>query len=286
MESPVVSIVIPTRNRAHYLKVALASLASQNPDTPHELVVVDDRSSDATPAVLEAEGVRSIRHDRPLGLNAARNAGVRATSAPLIAFLDDDVYAPPGWLHALAEGARRHPDAEAFGGPIRARFEGQTPSSCGREKPPITTLDLGAQDVQAKMVWGANLAIRRAALDRIGPFDEAVSGHGDEEDWLLALRAAGGTIVYLAAAGVDHRRTGADARLLALAGAAYRRGRAARVTDQRRGAAPGLLHELRILAGCGWHTVHYACPQGAIMGAHSAGRVAEALRHGRTGGRT
>jgi glycosyltransferase involved in cell wall biosynthesis len=286
MESPVVSIVIPTRNRAHYLEVALASLASQELSVPHELVVVDDCSADATQAVVEAHGARSIRHDRALGLNAARNAGVRATAAPLIAFLDDDVYVPQGWLRALAAGVGRHPEGEAFGGPIRARFEGRTPSSCGREKPPITTLDLGTEDAEANMVWGSNLAIRRAAFDRMGPFDEAVSGHGDEEDWLLALRAAGGKIVYLAAAGVDHRRTGADARLRALASAAYRRGRAARVTDQRRGTAPGLLHELRILGGCGWHTVHFSCPQGVIMGAHSAGRVTEALRHGRTGGNT
>jgi GT2 family glycosyltransferase len=187
---------------------------------------------------------------------------------------------PEGWLSALADGAQRHLDAEAFGGPIRARFEGPTPSSCGREKPPITTLDLGAEDVEAEVVWGANLAIRRAAFERIGPFDEAIANHGDEEDWLRALRGAGGRIVYLAGAGVEHRRAGDDARLAALARAAYRRGRAARATDQRRGDAPGVLGELRVLAGCAWHAVRYACPQGAIAGAQSGGRVVEALRGG------
>lgn len=280
VQPPAVSVVIPTRNRAEYLDVALASLARQDLDARYELIVVDDCSADGTRAVIEGAGARYIRFEHPRGLNAARNAGVRATAAPLIAFLDDDVYAPPGWLRALVGGAERHAHGEAFGGPIRARFEGRTPSSCGRERPPITTLDLGRDDVEAKVVWGANLAIRRRAFDRIGPFDEAVSSHGDEEDWLIALRAAGGRIVYLGAAGVDHRRTGADARMPALAHAAYRRGRAARVTDQRRGVAPGLLRELRNLAGCAWHTVHFACPQGAIMGAHSAGRVAEAVRHG------
>jgi len=44
------------------------------------------------------------------------------------------------------------------------------------------------------------------------------------------------------------------------------------------GQAPGLARELRVLAGCGWHTVRRACPQGLIMGAHSAGRVVETLR--------
>jgi GT2 family glycosyltransferase len=280
MRPPLVSVVIPTRNRAKYLDVALASLARQDLDARHQLLVVDDGSADGTPAVVARAGARYIRFEVPRGLNAARNAGVRAAAAPLIALLDDDVYAPPGWLRALVEGAERHPRAEAFGGPIRARFEGRTPSSCGRERPPITTLDLGREDVEANVVWGSNLAIRRSAFDRIGPFDESVSSHGDEEDWLIALRGAGGKIVYLAAAGVDHRRTGADARLPALTQAAYRRGHAARITDQRREMAPGLLSELRNLAGCAWHTVHYACPQGVIMGAHSAGRVAEALRRG------
>ncbi len=66
----------------------------------------------------------SIRHGERRSLNAARNTGLRESGAPLVAFVDDDVLVPPGWLDALVEGAERHPDAEAFGGPIRARFEG------------------------------------------------------------------------------------------------------------------------------------------------------------------
>jgi glycosyltransferase involved in cell wall biosynthesis len=278
MEQPAVSVVIPTRNRAEYLAVALASLQRQQSEEAYEVLVVDDGSADGTAAVAAGAGVRCVRPAGPGGLNAARNTGIRMTTAPLIAFLDDDVDVQSGWLRALVEGAERRPEADAFGGPIRARFEGRTPSSCGREDPPITTLDLGPRDVEADMVWGANLAIRRAAFERLGLFDEAIaSGSGDEEDWLRTLKATGGQIVYLADAGVDHRRVGADARLTRLARAAYHRGRAARVDDQRRGVAPSIRREVRVLAGCAWHTVHYACPQGAIMGAHSAGRLAVAL---------
>jgi hypothetical protein len=92
------------------------------------------------------------------------------------------------------------------------------------------------------------------------------------------LRAGGGRIVYLADAGLDHRRSPGDSSLGSLARAAYERGRGARSSDRRRGDAPCLARELRVLAGCGWHTVRRACPQGLIMGAHSAGRVMEALR--------
>jgi glycosyltransferase involved in cell wall biosynthesis len=280
MEAPAVSVVIPTRNRAGYLAVTLSSLARQELDRPYEVLVVDDGSSDGTGEVVHSAGARCVRQEPARGLNAGRNTGVRMSVAPLIAFLDDDVDVPVGWLRALADGADRHPEADAFGGPIRARLEGRTPSSCGREDPPITALDLGPDDTEADMVWGANMAIRRSTFERMGPFDESIWGHGDEEDWLRALREAGGRILYLAAAGVDHRRAPGDARLPALARAAYHRGRAARVTDQRRGTAPGLLREVRVLVGCAWHIVRYACPQGAIMGAHSAGRITEALAGG------
>jgi len=274
-----VTVVVPTRGRAAYLEVTLDSLSRQRTETPYELLVVDDGATDATPEVAERCGARLIRHGERRSLNAARNTGLREAAADLIAFVDDDVLVPPGWLDALADGAARHPEAEAFGGPIRPRFEGPTPRACGREDPPITTLDLGPGDLEAEMVWGANFAVRRSAVERVGDFDETLDrAHGDEEEWLLRLRAAGGRIVYLAGAGLDHRRSAADSGLRPLARAAYHRGRGARASDARRGDAPGLAGELRVLAGCGWHTVRRACPQGLIMGAHSAGRLMEALR--------
>jgi glycosyltransferase involved in cell wall biosynthesis len=279
MDAPAVTVVVPTRGRAAYLEVTLDSLLRQRTRTPHEILVVDDGATDATRDVATRAEVRCLSHDRPRSLNTARNTGIRDSRPPLVAFVDDDVEAPPGWLDALVAGAERHAQAEAFGGPIRARFEGPAPRGCGREDPPITTLDLGSADTEAETVWGANLAVRRSAVDRIGYFDERiVRPHGDEEEWLERLRAAGGRIVYLAEAGLDHRRAGPDARLAPLARAAYARGRGARASDARRGRAPGLWQELRVLVGCGWHTVRRACPQGVIMGAHSAGRVVEALR--------
>jgi GT2 family glycosyltransferase len=274
--TPRVSVVVPTANRADYLEVALASFARQ--DVEHEVIVVDDASTDRTPDVVAAAGVRSIRQPAPRGANAARNAGIAAAEADLIALVDDDVEAPPGWLRALVEGAERHPGAEAFGGPIRARLEGPAPRSCGRERPPITTLDLGPADREAELVWSANMLVRRSAIERIGGFAEDLPTGGDEEEWLRRLRAAGGRVVYLAAAGLDHRRAGDDARLRALMRSAYRRGRNLRAYDRRRGVAPSLARELRVLLGCAWHTVRRRCPQGLVMGAHSAGRTMEAVR--------
>jgi GT2 family glycosyltransferase len=274
----VVSVVVPTHDRAGYLAVTLDSLNAQDIEEPYEVIVVDDGSRDASAGVARRAGARYIRSDPPRGVNAARNEGARAASADLIAYVDDDVYAPPGWLHALLEGAQRHPNAEAYGGPIRARFEGPAPRSCGRELPPITTLDLGTSDREAELVWSANMLVRRSAFARVGDFDESLPTGGDEEDWLRRLRADGGKVVYLASAGLDHRRAGNDARLRSLMRAAYHRGRNLRAYDRRRGVEPTLGRELVTLAGCGWHTLRRACPQGLIMGAHSAGRTIEAVR--------
>jgi GT2 family glycosyltransferase len=258
--------------------VALDSLRSQQDAPPFELLVVDDGSGDGTPELLARKDIPSLRLDPARGLNAARNAGVEATSGELVAFVDDDVHAPRGWLGAFVEGAERHPEAEALGGPIRARFEGPAPRGCGRDDPPLTTLDLGPEDRPCELVWGANMLVRRSAFERLGSFDEEIAGGGDEEEWLERLRAAGGSIHYVAAAGLDHRRAGEDARLRALVRGAYGRGRALRAFDARRGRAPGLGRELRVLAGCGWHTLRRGCPQGIVMGAHSLGRTVEAVR--------
>src|SRR5438045_645681 len=127
VRKPAASVVVPTRDRAGYLEVTLASLADQDFAEPYEVIVVDDGSRDRTPEVVARAGVRSIVQNPSQGPNAARNAAVEAAAADLIAFVDDDVFAPREWLRALVEGARRHPAASALGGPIRARLEGPAP---------------------------------------------------------------------------------------------------------------------------------------------------------------
>jgi GT2 family glycosyltransferase len=279
-----VSIVIPTRARSAYLEVALASIAPQAEAAGAEVLVIDDAggSADAR-AQAQRFGASYEPHERPLGLNVARNTGVERSVGELVAFVDDDVQADPGWLDALLTAANEHPDVDVFAGPIRPRLEGRTgwsSRSCGREGPPITTLDLGPSDAETRYAWGANMAIRRSALERIGTFDVTLEHGGDEQEWQDRLRARepGARVLYVAGAVVDHRRTGPDARLHALARAQYARGRAARRFDARRGQAPSPAAELRTLGGCVWHVLRRGCPAGLTMLAHSAGRVREAAR--------
>jgi GT2 family glycosyltransferase len=194
----------------------------------------------------------------------------------LIVFIDDDVDAPAGWLEEVLKGASASPDREVFGGPIRPRLE-HGPRSCGREPGPISSLDAGAEDRDIAVVWGTNMAIRRSAFDRLGLFDDGLSGRGDEEEWELRYTAGGGRIRYLARAGLDHRRAPRDARLLALARQAYRHGRESRRHDARSGKPRPIGAEMRILAGCAWHTVRRRCAYGIVMGAKAAGSLREAL---------
>ena len=128
-------------------------------------------------------------------------------------------------------------------------------------------------------MWGANLTLRRSALER----DRAAStrrsaAHGDEEDWQRRLRAAGGRIRYVAAAGVDHRRTGADARMRGLVARRLPpRPRRRAATTRCKGVAPPLAAELRTLAGCVWHIVRRRCGNGIVLTALTLGRLREAL---------
>ena len=278
---PPASIVIPTRARLPYLEVALASIAPAAASAGAEVLVVDDAGPSQAARELAARfGARYEPHPRPLGLNVARNSGVRLSDGALVVFLDDDVRASPGWLQALLRAARENPEVDVFTGPIRARLEGPGgwgSRSCGRESPPITTLELGTHDTDARFAWGANMAIRRSALERVGAFDVTLEHGGDEQEWQERLRAhaPGARVLYVAEAAVEHRRAGPDARLRSLARGAYARGRAARRFDVRRGQAPALASEVATLAGCAAHVVRRRCPAGLTMVAHSLGRLRE-----------
>ena len=129
------------------------------------------------------------------------------------------------------------------------------------------------------LVWGANMAIRRRALERVGRIRR-----GDARDAATrrtgsaATRQAGGRIRYVAAAGLDHRRT--RRRLHRCAGcsrAAYGHGRAGRRYDVRKGEAPSLAAELRTLLGCVWHIFRRRCANGIVMTAQAAGRLRESV---------
>lgn len=117
---PLISVVMPTRNRSSMLAPAVASVLAQTYPS-WELVVVDDGSEDETPEVLAelaAEPrIRPLRIDHG-GVGAARNAGLAAARGTLVAYLDDDNAMHPGWLRSVAWAFEQRPETEVLYGAI------------------------------------------------------------------------------------------------------------------------------------------------------------------------
>lgn len=220
---PGVSVVIPTRNRAGLVADAVTSLrALSYPDEKYEIVVVDDGSTDKTRAALEGflDGqlplVRYVRQT-PQGLNAARNHGLREARGEWVVFVDDDVALPSEWLSAYADAFHRYPDVQVFGGPVYTRLEGQQPlpRNCAACEP-LTTFDdfvPGEGDQEVPWLPGANMALRREAVERFGWFNEAFTyGGGDETEWQVRVQRGGGQLLCIARAWLWHRRSPDDMR--------------------------------------------------------------------------
>ena len=215
-----VAIIVPTLRRPDSLERALHSLFAQARvgDRVSEIVVVDN-----DPAGSARGGVEALRAFAPWpliyvhaprpGVATARNAGLAATRAPLIAFLDDDEAASAGWLAALLK-AQETTGADAVFGPITGRAPEAKPwlkpyleRFFGRDGPERTGL------IDTPYGCGNSLMVRATALPGAAPFDSSSDQAGGEDDALFAaLRARGGRFGWAAEAMVEefapsHRAT-------------------------------------------------------------------------------
>jgi glycosyltransferase involved in cell wall biosynthesis len=108
-----VTVVVPTRNRRSVLAMTLGTLVAQR-DVEVRVVVIDEASSDDTPAYLAAvagDSITVVRHDEPRGLAAARNAGLERAETRWVAFCDDDDIWAPDKLAAQLDAMAALPDA-------------------------------------------------------------------------------------------------------------------------------------------------------------------------------
>lgn len=183
-----VSVVIPTFNYGRFLARALDSVVRQRHVV--EVLVIDDGSTDETPAVIEAylqesRSARELlryRRQTNAGPSVARNHGVRLARAPWVAFLDADDYWYPGKLERQVAFAQRHPHAVLY-------FCGvDIEDSDGRRRrwlPPregrVTWCDM----VRENLVPSATPVVNREVLLEVGGFDE---NRRLSEDWDLWLR--------------------------------------------------------------------------------------------------
>jgi glycosyltransferase involved in cell wall biosynthesis len=200
-----ISVVIPTYNRARDLSQCLASLRAQKIDSSlFEIVVVNDGSTDDTDAVLMRWGtdwasVHSI-HQNNAGPASARNAGVRNARFPIIAFIDDDCLASPDWL------VRIHGHyASGFSGCLHGPVHSSLPSSTFvhsvvSEDGSLITANLAMPHSLLESIGGLDPRFHRSAL-----FKGARPAHWcEDEDLFYRIRESGVEIKYDIALIVEH----------------------------------------------------------------------------------
>jgi glycosyltransferase involved in cell wall biosynthesis len=201
--APRVSVVVAAFNRAEPLRRLIESLLDQEAVASFEIIVADNASTDATPDVARSFGgrgipVRYVREARP-GVSYARNAGAAAAAAPILAFTDDDQHVAPTWVSTLLRVLEEHPDIDAVGGRVLARWEHPPPAwITARVFGPVSLFDRGERPFRLhRRQWmclpGGNLAIRRTAFEALGGFDPRYPRSQDREltvRLLLSGRAA------------------------------------------------------------------------------------------------
>jgi glycosyltransferase involved in cell wall biosynthesis len=212
--APQVSIVMSTYNRGLLLDDAVRSVLAQHEPTapPFELIVVDNNSTDGTREIVERfanlDGRVRYLFEAQQGLSYARNAGIRAARAPIIAFTDDDVRAEPDWVSAIVRAFQEHPDADFVGGRVLPVWPDAPPAWLTRDHwTPLALADYGDAPIavtsrRSICLVGANLSFRRPVFDLVGEFgadfQRVKDGIGSLEDheFLLRLLRLGRSGVY------------------------------------------------------------------------------------------
>jgi glycosyltransferase involved in cell wall biosynthesis len=186
-----ISVVLPVHNRADILKRAIQSILDQTLKD-FELIVVDDGSTDDSAAVAKSFGderIKAIELDENRGGNAARNAGVRAAQAPLIAFLDsDDTYLPEKLETVVAEFEHR-PELDL----LVDSFVKIQPSGARvtRRNPVIDDRETFRKALFQRQLWKAtpSITIRRETAQRV-MFDESLRRLQDFDFLIRASESA------------------------------------------------------------------------------------------------
>jgi glycosyltransferase involved in cell wall biosynthesis len=180
--APRVSVVIPTYNRAWSLATALDSVLSQGFEAC-ETIVVDDGSTDGTPALLAAYGaaLRVIRQPNR-GVSAARNAGIRAARAPLVALLDSDDYWLPGKLAAQSAFFDQNPEAVICQTEEIWIRNGVRVNAGKRHRKPSGMIF--EPSLELCLVSPSAVMLRRSLFEAVGFFDERLPACEDYDLWL------------------------------------------------------------------------------------------------------
>ena len=245
MDMPRLSIVIVTFNSRADVDACLTSIAEHRTAVDHEIVVIDNASTDGTPALVRERwpAVRVIEAGANLGFAGGNNLGFRQTVGELVLLLNPDTRVCPGALRSLVALLDARPDA-AIAGPRLVDEAGRPELSFGAMLSPLVELRrktltaayergfplvgayVAARARRAREVdWvsGACLLVRRADAEAAGLMDERFFMYTEDVDFCAAVRARGRRVLFTPDAEVMHLRGRSRASAAAATEQAYRR---------------------------------------------------------------
>jgi GT2 family glycosyltransferase len=264
------AIVIVSYNARPDLEACLASLAEHSPTTSHEIVVVDNASSDGSAAVTRARWANVIVIDAGdnLGFARATNLGIRATASRLLLLLNSDTLPPPGAIDRLVEILLSRIDVAVVGprlvdanGVLEVSFGSMiSPFAELRQKclvrgharriPLLTQLVNRRARSERLVGWvsGACLLVRRAEAEAAGLLDERFFLYGEDVDFCATVRGLGRHVLYTPAVEVVHHRGRSGRGAPAGTATAYRRSQLAFYRKHHPAWHPVLRAYLRVRA--------------------------------------
>nr|UXE44090.1 hypothetical protein Hi04_10k_c1074_00009 [uncultured bacterium] len=218
---PELSVIICTYNRYDLLPDAVDSLRRQDAPTGAVEIIVVDNSPDQTRAEAfgrqysDVPGLTYLREARP-GLANARNVGVTAARSRIVAFIDDDARAAPGWAAAIAAAHAAYAGRAAIvGGRVLPSWAGEKPGWLGPKiLPYLSVTDLGEarrELAPSEFLPGCNLSFEKSALLAAGGFATGLGRIGpqallssEELEITTRIRETGKIVVYAPDAVVEH----------------------------------------------------------------------------------
>ena len=217
------TVLICSYNRANLLGETLESLRATRSALRWDVIVVDNNSTDATREVVTsriAEFPVRLRYlfEPRQGKSNALNTGLRATDAAIVVFTDDDVRVSEGWLEASCRPLLDDPAIDYTGGPVLPIWQQPRPSWLDGTRADLwgtlAILDYGPDrfvfEDRRRVPLGANMAVRRQLIDRIGGFDPSLGRNGnsllgqEQAEFFCRSRVVGARGVYVPQASLQH----------------------------------------------------------------------------------
>jgi glycosyltransferase involved in cell wall biosynthesis len=228
-KSPLVSIIIPTKDQVRLLHQCVASIEEKTRYHPYEIIVIDNNSIEPeTIHYLDAlsDKHRVLRYPQPFNFSAINNFGANQAKGEHLLFLNDDIQVIDGeWLTALVEQAQR-PEVGAVGAKLlypdnSIQHGGVTLGICGgaghafRKLPNNRTAYFGLADLtrNCSAVTAACMIIRRKVFEEVGGFDEELKVVYNDVDLCLRIREHGYLILYTPFAMLYHFESATRGRL-------------------------------------------------------------------------